>query len=57
LDSVTRLADAQLGRISAYAGYEIALINLARSTGTLLGYTQIVLEPTDIQNHSGTRAR
>jgi outer membrane protein len=54
LDSATGLANAQLSRISAFAEYEIAQINLARATGTLLGYSQIILEPTDIQNFNGT---
>jgi outer membrane protein len=48
LDSAAQLADAQLRRISALAGYEVAQINLARATGTLLGYSRIILEPTDI---------
>lgn len=48
LDSATGLANAQLNRISAFAEYEIAQINLARATGTLLGYSQIILEPTDL---------
>jgi outer membrane protein TolC len=54
LYSATGLADAQLSRIRALAEYEIAQINLARATGTLLGYSQIILEPTDIQNLNGT---
>ena len=48
LDSATGLADAQLSRIRALAEYEIAQINLARATGTLLGRSRIILEPTDI---------
>jgi outer membrane protein TolC len=54
LYSATGLADAQLSRIRALAEYEIAQINLARATGTLLGYSQIILEPTDIQNLNNT---
>ena len=54
LYSATGLADAQLSRIRALAEYEIAQINLARATGTLLGYSQIILEPTDIQNLNST---
>jgi outer membrane protein len=50
LYSATGLADAQLSRIRALAEYEIAQINLARSTGTLLGYNRIILKPTDIQD-------
>jgi outer membrane protein len=45
LYSATRLADAQLGRIRAYAQYEIAQIDLARATGTLLGHGRIQIEP------------
>jgi outer membrane protein TolC len=48
LDSAAQLAEAQLRRISALAGYEIAKILLARATGTLLGHSRIILEPTDI---------
>jgi len=48
LDSAAQLAQAQLRRISTLAGYEIAQIYLAQATGTHLGYSRIVLEPTDI---------
>jgi hypothetical protein len=30
--------------------YEIAKVNLARTTGTLLGYGRIQLEPIDIKD-------
>ena len=53
LRSASELAEAQLRRISALAGYEIAQIELARATGTLLGYSRIILEPTDIQDLTG----
>jgi outer membrane protein TolC len=43
LYAATGLADAQLRRIYAFAGYQIAQVNLARATGTLLGYGQIHL--------------
>lgn len=43
LYSATRLGDAQLGRIRAFVDYEIAQINLARVTGTLLGKDRIDL--------------
>jgi hypothetical protein len=49
------LANAQLSRISAFAEYEISQIRLARATGTLLGYSKIILEPTDLQGSRGTR--
>jgi outer membrane protein TolC len=53
--SASDLAEAQLSRIRALAGYEIAQIRLARATGTLLGYSRIILEPTDIQDLTGIR--
>ncbi|MGD8499278.1 MAG: TolC family protein [Phycisphaerales bacterium] len=43
------LGDAQLRKIRAFVGYEIAKVNLARTTGTLLGYGRIQLEPIDIR--------
>jgi len=49
LYAATGLADAQLRKIRAFIEYEIAQVNLARATGTLLGYGQIQLEPTDIK--------
>ncbi|MBN2315965.1 MAG: TolC family protein [Sedimentisphaerales bacterium] len=52
LYSAAGLADAQLRRISALAGYEIAQIYLARATGTLLGHSRIILEPTELQKTS-----
>lgn len=53
LDSATLLAGAQLSRIKALVEYEIAQINLARATGTLLGRSRIILEPTDLQGPQG----
>lgn len=44
------LADAQLRKIRAFADYEIAKVDLARTTGTLLGYGRIQLEPIDIKD-------
>ena len=49
LFAATRLGDAQLRRVRAFTDYEIAQVRLARSTGTLLGYGQIQLEPIDIK--------
>ena len=43
------LGDAQLRKIRAFVGYEIAKVNLARTTGTLLGYGRIQLQPIDIE--------
>ncbi len=48
LYAATRLADAQLSRIRAFVDYEIALINLARATGTLLGHDHIMLQPMEL---------
>ncbi len=48
LYSATGLADAQLRKIYAFADYEIAQINLARATGTLLGRGQIQIASIDI---------
>ena len=42
------LADAQMRKISAFAEYEIAKVNLAFTTGTLLGYGRIQLQPINI---------
>jgi outer membrane protein len=50
LYSATGLAEAQLSRIRALAEYEIAQIYLAQATGTLLGYSRVILESTDIQD-------
>ncbi len=47
-----RLADAQLTRIRSFVDYEVAQINLARATGTLLGYDHITLEPVDLDTGS-----
>jgi len=43
LYSAASLGDAQLGRIRAFVDYEIAQVNLARVTGTLLGKDRIQL--------------
>jgi len=51
LYSATGLADAQLRRIYAFADYEIAQINLARATGTLLGHEQIQIASTNINSN------
>lgn len=49
LFAVTRLADAQLSKIRSFVDYEIARINLARATGTLLGHGQIRISSMDIE--------
>jgi outer membrane protein len=55
LDRAAQLAAAQLGRIHAIVEYEISQIYLAQATGTLLGHSRIILEPTDIQDLSDNR--
>lgn len=49
LRSAEALAEAQLRKIRAFVEYEIAKVNLARTTGTLLGYGRIQLEPIDLK--------
>jgi outer membrane protein TolC len=45
LDAQTTLANAQLSELSALVEYQIALVDLAYATGTLLGSAQIEWEP------------
>ncbi len=45
LDAQTRFADAQSAEIRALAEYQIALVDLAYATGTLLGADKIRWEP------------
>jgi len=47
LDASTRLADSQLAEIRALAEYQIALVDLAFATGTLLGASKVSWEPLD----------
>ena len=49
LFAASRLADAQLRRIRAFAEYEIAQIQVARATGTLLGRGNVQLQPASAQ--------
>jgi len=56
LFSATRLADAQLSQIRSFADYEIAQINLARATGTLLGYGHVLLQPVELDAPIGSTA-
>lgn len=46
LFAASRLADAQVRRIRAFADYEIAQVRVARATGTLLGRGNVQLQPT-----------
>jgi outer membrane protein TolC len=56
LYSATQLADAQLGQIRAFSDYEIAQVNLARATGTLLGYGRVFLQPVDLDDEVSVSA-
>lgn len=47
LDSAARLADAQTSEISALADYQIAQVDLAFATGTMLGAGKIDWTPRD----------
>jgi outer membrane protein TolC len=49
LDAATSLAAAQLTEVQAMAAYEIAKINLAVSTGTLLGHDGVSWEMADAE--------
>ena len=48
LYAAERLGDAELSRINAYVDYEIAQINLAQATGTLLGLGCVQIEPVQL---------
>ena len=45
LDAQTAFADAQSAEISALAEYQIALVDLAYATGTLLGAAKVQCRP------------
>ena len=48
LDAAARLADAQSSEVRALADYEIARVDIAFGTGTLLGYGRILWSPIDL---------
>ncbi len=48
LDAATALRNAQLAEIRALADYQIAQVDVAFATGTLLGHNQIEWSPLDI---------
>ena len=50
-----RHANAQLRQIQAFTRYEIAQINLARATGTLLGYGRIEITPVTLSQNDSLR--
>ena len=45
LDAQTKLASAKLSEISAVTDYEIAQVDIAYATGTVLGASRILWEP------------
>jgi outer membrane protein TolC len=47
LDAAARLADAQSSEVMALADYEIARVDIAFGTGTLLGHGQVYWTPTE----------
>jgi outer membrane protein TolC len=48
LDAAARLGDAQSSEVQALADYEIARVDIAFGTGTLLGYGKVRFEPVDL---------
>jgi len=50
LDAAASLADAQLAEIRALADYQIAMVDIAFATGTLLGHAQIDWQPQSINS-------
>ena len=46
LDAQTRLADARLSEITAVTEYQIAQVDIAFATGTVLGANHVVWQPT-----------
>jgi outer membrane protein TolC len=48
LEAQTRLADAQAAEIAAVTEYQIAQVDIAVATGTLLGATEVTWQPTAI---------
>ena len=52
LDAQSKLADAQSSEIRALADYQIALIDIAYYTGTLLGAANVEWEPIIPENTS-----
>ena len=52
LDAAARLGDAQTREVNALAGYQIALIDAAFATGTVVGGTKIRWDELDARNPS-----
>ncbi len=57
LDASARLADAQLSELSAIVDYQLAQVNLAVSTGTLLGQARVQIEHAPKPELDGFRYR
>lgn len=59
LDAAARLAESQLSEIRAVVEYQIAQVDLAAATGTLLGASRVSWEPStpDRQTPTGNPAR
>ena len=43
LEGLTRLGEAQIREVKAIVDYQVAQIDLAFATGTLLGYSRVYL--------------
>lgn len=50
LDAATRLADAQAQEIRAITDYQVAQVDLAFATGTVLGSARVRWEPVDLDD-------
>jgi len=53
LDAQTRLADARLSEITAITEYQIAQVDIAFATGTVLGASHVVWQPTTAIDKKG----
>lgn len=51
LDAAANLADAQSREIRAVTDYQIAQVDIAFATGTLLGHDKIRWEPVDVESY------
>ncbi|MBK7406462.1 MAG: TolC family protein [Phycisphaerales bacterium] len=56
LDAASRLAQAQLAEVNALVDYQVAQVDLAFATGTLLGADKVGVEPPDPQGTMAERA-
>ena len=57
LDAAARLADAQSSEVQALADYQIARVDIAFGTGTLLGYGRILWTPIDLPDGQESPAK